>query len=196
MPAKLSDQTLTDGLTPIVSFTYPDEANRLANTNRTPSTITLAIDKVVRQVDTGQLFVVAGIGPLVWRELSQPADEGYVEATGTSTTSATLEDIAGCTFDLTMTQPCRIHAEMTFANSTAGGSPATGAWAISINSVDGTELPRYLSGSNDNGIGAVQTRSGVLGPGTYTVKGRHRRVSGSSTVNTDVAQLFALCVAP
>jgi hypothetical protein len=81
---------------------------------------------------------------------------------------------------------------MTFANSTTGGSPATGGWAVNINAVDQTEYTRYLSGSNDAGIGAAAGRVTGLSAGTYTVKGRHRRVSGSSTVNTDVATLHTM----
>jgi hypothetical protein len=122
------------------------------------------------------------------------ADAGYDEATGLTTTSATLEDITGLTFDVTLPATGRIMADMVVQTSTTGGSPATGAWAISINSVDGTEIARYLSGVNDTGALAVLARSISLGAGTYTVKGRHRRVSGASTVNTDVAQLSAIAV--
>lgn len=129
-------------------------------------------------------------------EEAAPILNGYDEETGgVSTTSAVLVDITGLTFDLTTITSGRILALMTFAASTTGGSPATGAWAISINGVDGTELSRYLSGSNDMGLGPVQARSATLAAGTYTVVGRFRRVSGSSTLNTDVSQLSALFVA-
>lgn len=125
-------------------------------------------------------------------------DEGYAEATGQSTTSATLEDITGTSFTITvpsgLPSTVTIVARMTIGNSTTGGSPATGGWAISINSVDGTEIVRYLSGTNDAGMGGVQARTTGLGAGSYTVVGRHRRVTGSSTVNSDVAQVEALAV--
>lgn len=130
--------------------------------------------------------------------VSVTAAEGFDEATGQSTTSATLEDITGLTFDLVVPAglpgDAAILASMSVQCSTTGGSPATGAWAISINSVDGTEISRYLSGTNDSGSLGVQARVTGLGAGTYTVKGRHRRVSGTSTVNTDVAQLSAFAV--
>jgi hypothetical protein len=122
-------------------------------------------------------------------------DNGYDEVTSpVGTTSGTLEDITGLTFDVTLAATGRIVANMTVQTSTTGGSPATGAWAISINSVDGTEIQRYLSGTNDTGSLGVQARSASLGAGTYTVKGRHRRASGSSTVNTDVAELSAIAI--
>lgn len=111
------------------------------------------------------------------------------EVTGQTTVSATLEDIPGLTFDLTTPVAGRILAEMSMGSSSSG-SGVVGAWAISIDSVDQTEIPRELSGVTDNGMGSVKGWAD-LSAGTYTVKGRHRRVSGGSTVNTDVAQLVA-----
>lgn len=123
------------------------------------------------------------------------ADQDYDEVTTQPTTSATLEDIAGLTFNLTvptdLPSVAVIRAILVVQCSTTGGSPATGAWAISIDAADGTEIQRYLSGTNDTGVLVVMARTAGLGAGTYTVKGRHRRVSGASTVNTDVAQLKA-----
>ena len=133
-----------------------------------------------------------------WRMLAPDHEvlDGFDEiTTPASTTSGTLVDITGLTFDLVTTRTGKINAAMTFQASTTGGSPATGAWTISINSADGTEMARYLSGTNDTGIGAAQTRSVSLPPGTYTVVGRHRRVSGASTLNTDAAQLHATFIA-
>lgn len=121
-------------------------------------------------------------------------DENGAEATGQSTTSATLADITGCTCTVTIPtgRTGRIHAIMTIQASTTGGSPATGGWAVNINGADKTESQRYLSGANDRGLGAVSGRTSGLSAGTYTVKGRHRRASGSSTVNTGVATLHAV----
>lgn len=139
--------------------------------------------------------VMEGIAVVIGTEASRPTLNGYDEATGQSTTNVALEDITGLTFDLVTAVQGRIVALMTIDCSTTGGAPATGAWAISINSVDGTEMTRSLSGFNDMGALSVQARSASLAPGTYTVKGRHRRVSGASTINTDIAQLSALFVA-
>ena len=113
-----------------------------------------------------------------------------------STTSATLVDITGLTFDLVVPTGAVAHilATMTVQCSTTGGSPAVGAWAISIGGVDGTEIQRSLSGTLDTGSLSVQAGRTGLTAGTYTVKGRHRRVSGSSTLDTDVAQLLAEAV--
>jgi hypothetical protein len=81
----LSAQTLTDGLTPIVAFTYPTEADRLADTNRTPSTIALAVDKVCRQVDTGDLYRWDGAA---WQSLTA-GTYGISLVTGSSATRYT-----------------------------------------------------------------------------------------------------------
>jgi hypothetical protein len=135
-----------------------------------------------------------------WRIISAEREpvqvRGYDEVTGVATTNAALEDITGLTFTITIPvgRTGIIRASMSFQNSTTGGSPAVGAWAININSVDGTELQRNLSGSNDIGIGNVKTESAALTAGTYTVVGRHRRVSGAATVNTDVGQLEAVAL--
>lgn len=122
-------------------------------------------------------------------------DSGYVEATAQSTTSAVLEDIAGASISITVPagQTARVFAEVSISSSTTGGAPSTAAWAVAIDSVDGTEMPRFLSGSNDNGLGSAKA-SRVLSAGTYTVQARHRRVSGGSTINTDVAQLIAFAI--
>jgi len=126
------------------------------------------------------------------------ADQNFDEVTGQSTTSATLEDIPGLTFNLTipagLPSTAVIRASMAVQCSTTGGSPATGAWAINIAAADGTEIARYMSGLNDTGSVSVKMRASGLGAGSYVVKGRHRRISGASTVDTDVAQLEAIVV--
>lgn len=130
------------------------------------------------------------------QEVNLVTDQDFSEVTGQSTTAAALENIAGNSFQLTIPtgRTGRILATLTVQTSTTGGAPATGGWAIQINSVDGGEIQRYLSGTNDSGALAVQARSASLTPGNYTVQGRHRRVSGTSTVNTDRAQLAAIAV--
>jgi hypothetical protein len=124
------------------------------------------------------------------------ADHGYDEATGQTTVSATLEDITGLTFDVVIPTGYtgRVAAMMVVQCSTTGGAPATGGWAIDINGTDGTEIQRYLSGTNDTGSLSCQARSVSLAAGTYTVQGRHRRASGTSTVNSDVAQLIGWAI--
>lgn len=126
-------------------------------------------------------------------EEAAPILDGYDTATGQSTTAAALEDIPGLTFDLVLTTAGRISAIMTVECSLTGTPASTvGGWAVSIAGSDGTEIQRHMDTIGDPGALAVQFRNDTpLSAGTYTVKGRHRRVSGSNTVNTDKAQLSA-----
>lgn len=119
---------------------------------------------------------------------------GYDEITSpVTTTSATLEDITGLTFNLTVPagSTATIVACMTL-QCEAGGANVTGAWAISINSVDGPDVERNMSTANTTGSVACQHRQIGLTAGSYAVTGRHRRVSGASTANTDSAQLSGM----
>lgn len=119
------------------------------------------------------------------------AAQGFGEVTGQSTVAAALEDIVGLTFDVTLPFAGRINAIMTAQTTITGAVPTTGAWAVNINGVDGTEMRRYIAAATDTGSLAVQAQSTLLAAGTYTVKGRHYRVAGTATVNTDLAQLSA-----
>lgn len=122
-------------------------------------------------------------------------DSDYDEAAGQTTVSATLEDITGLTFDLTVPagQTATIRAAMSIESSGVGAN-VTGAWAIEINSVDGTEIARTMTTAAESGSVSVQAEQTTLTAGAYTVQGRHRRVAGATTVNTDVAQLSAYAV--
>lgn len=113
-----------------------------------------------------------------------------------STTSAALEDMVGHDTTVTLDTPGRIAAVMSVeADSTGGGSNATGAWAIEINGVDYGEIGRFLSGTNDLGALCVAARSALLAAATYTVQGRHRRRSGDKTVTSEASTLVAFAVA-
>ena len=110
-----------------------------------------------------------------------------------TTVSATLVDITGLTVTVTLNNTARILAFLVFScSSTGGGSNALGGWAVSIDGTDGTEMQRFLSGSNDQGIGAAMMRSAAKTAGAYTINGRHRRVSGSKTISTDLATLIVV----
>ncbi len=203
MSQTLSSQTAANGLTPVVAFTYADAANRIADTNRTPPTIELAVDKAARQVDTGDLYIVESLGPLVWRPLSPglALSSGYKESTiSTLSSNSALVDIAQdsdaevLSFTITLKIAAKVHALMTFQASSgaAGGAGIVGEWAISIDGTDGGNKTRSLSGANDEGIGAIQYQTpDALDPGDYVVTGRHRRVSGTRDLETDSAELRA-----
>jgi hypothetical protein len=110
-----------------------------------------------------------------------------------STTSASLEDITGSTLDITLQQAGKIAVTMAFSCYTvSGAASSTIAFSVSIDGTDHDEMQRYLSGTSDRGIGALTHLSDELAAGTYTVKGRFRRVSGTATPGTDHVSLVAL----
>jgi hypothetical protein len=111
--------------------------------------------------------------------------QGFASIAGfVTTTSGTLVDVTGLSFSITLPAPGDIWALFNLeAQSTGGSGAILSAWAVSINAADQTERQRYLSGTNDRGLGGVAGRVS-LGAGTYTVTARHRRVSGASTLNT------------
>lgn len=128
-------------------------------------------------------------------EEAKPVGNGYVEqGTTQTTTSGTLENVTGASFNLTTNVSGRIMAALSIECSVTGAG-STGAWAISINSVDGTEIQRFISAGAEIGAVSIQARSATLAAGTYTVQARHRRAVGGGTINTDLAQLSALFVA-
>lgn len=124
-----------------------------------------------------------------------PVSNFLALAAPVSTVAASLEDMAGFSFSVTLAEDARIFAMMTIeCDSTGGGSNAEGAWAISINSVDIGEIGRFLSGTADLGALTVIARSAVLTAGAYTVQGRHYRRAGAKTVTSEAACLFAAVV--
>lgn len=110
-----------------------------------------------------------------------------------TTTSPALEDIPGLTFDLILPAAGRILAIMTVESKRDGPTATVGAWAISINGVDGQEKQRQFPTNGSPGSCTVMAFAS-LAAGPYTVKGRHRRVSGTSDVDTDISQLLAIAV--
>jgi len=116
----------------------------------------------------------------------------YVElAAPVSTTSATLEDVSGMSVNITLDEAVEIAVVTSFEIATqSGASASTIGIAININGTDYDEYQRYLSGTNDFGIGAITHRSAELAPGTYTVKLRFRRVSGVATPGLNHADLL------
>lgn len=122
-----------------------------------------------------------------------PSD--YVELPAPDTTiSPTLVDIVGMSITVTLTTASHILGILTWdCDTTGGGTNAQAAFAVEINSVDGQEVERFLSGTNDMGTGASQFRTAApVAAGIYTIKGRWRRVAGTRTLQCTHAQLSAL----
>ena len=111
------------------------------------------------------------------------------------TVSATLET-TGVEASVTLEGPAKIAAFASFEIATQGGGGSATVIGLALE-IDGTvhdEVQRYLSGSNDQGIGSIVHRSSdTLYPaGTYTAKLLFRRVSGTLTPGINVADLLVL----
>ena len=76
-----------DGIHPPYSFSFPTEADRLANTNRV-GVGAWAAGKFVRQEDTGELYAVKSTAPLEYRQVGGGA-VALGELTDVSTAGAT-----------------------------------------------------------------------------------------------------------
>jgi len=120
----------------------------------------------------------------------------YVELeTPIGTTSETLEDVSGMSTTITLEEAVEIAVMATFeAQTQSGASASTLAVAISIDGVTYDEYQRYLSGTNDYGIGSITHRSEELAAGTYTIKLRFRRVSGVATPGLNHADMLVMAM--
>lgn len=132
--------------------------------------------------DTGGDFTVTGDDELTGTALA---------ALGLAAAGNKVESV------FTIAGPARIMALMNISSqSTGGGQDAVGGWAVQIDGVNGREYARELDGTRDRMMGGANMRSDPLPAGTYSIKGMHRRVSGTRTVQTNVAGLLCWPVAP
>lgn len=118
-----------------------------------------------------------------WPDGMSIVDLGYVTATATTAGTGALEDITSATVDVVIPAGATgsVIGVMTFQTTTTTGGAKTGGWVVDIGGTDGPQLDRYLSGTNDTGVGAVQFMRTGLSAGTYTVKGEHLTSVGSIT---------------
>lgn len=106
----------------------------------------------------------------------------YTEMTTTrTTTSAALEDITGTDTAITLYRPAILAVWMNCHVGSDGICDL--GLAIRIQSTDHDEVRVHMNGSTDDGTAAVVHRGdSVLPVGTYTIKGRFRRISGSPKI--------------
>jgi hypothetical protein len=114
----------------------------------------------------------------------------YVEMTTVRTvTSGTLIDIPGVTADITLDSTVNIAVFMNCEISSDGACDL--GLAISINGTDHDVVTTHLDGSSDGGKATVIHRTTTpLAAGTYTVKGRFLRGSGTATPQVDRADFL------
>jgi hypothetical protein len=136
----------------------------------------------------GELLVADGTtGP------SGITPTSYVEmTTPDTTTSASLEDITGATTTITLQRTSHIAAWLNLHVS-ASATCDYGV-AINFNGTDEDEGVIHLTATDEGNVGIVHRTTTELPPGTYTIKGRHRRISGGGTPETDRADLLVMAM--
>lgn len=127
---------------------------------------------------------VAGKLPSSYAELASPL----------GTTSATFET-TGVETTITLDEAVEIACMASFEVATqSGASASTIEVAFEIDGTIHDAHARYLSGSNDVGIGAIVHRTGELAAGTYGVKLMFRRVSGVATPGLNSADMLVMAM--
>jgi len=114
-----------------------------------------------------------------------------------TTTSATLVDIPSSTLTITNTVSAVLLVWLIVTADLSTGANTTLAVSINIDGVDSNETQVFITGSSAWVAVTLTEASGVtsavpLSPGTHTVKGRYRRVSGSGTVEIDGGDITAM----
>jgi hypothetical protein len=119
------------------------------------------------------------------------------DITGPSTTtSATLVDIPNSTVTITNTVSAILWVVMTVTVDLSSGSSTTVAIAVNIDGVDSNENSSFFSATGYQ-IMTKNECSGVasatpLSPGSHTIKGRYRIVSGAGTARVNSGEITAM----
>jgi hypothetical protein len=178
--ATVEDET-TFGITPDAgASTDASAADHTHGSPANPVTVAALEALGVR----GELVVVDGTtGP------TGVIPSSYVEmTTPDTTTSATLEDIAGATTTITIQRPSDIAVWMT-AHVSAGAVCGLGL-AINIDGTDHDATTTHLTSTDEGNVAIMHRTVNKFNPGTYTVKGRMQRVSGGGTPSVDRVDLL------
>lgn len=107
-----------------------------------------------------------------------------------TTTSASLEDIPDVTTTITLQRTSHVAAWM--SAQVSGSGVCVIGLAINFNGTDHDEMQFAIAGADAGVVSIVHRTATELPPGTYTVKGRMRRVSGASTPSVDRADLLVM----
>lgn len=115
---------------------------------------------------------------------------------GQTSSSGTLVDITGSTLTLANTVSAVLWVMMSVTLDLSVGSSTTIAVAVSIDGVDSNENTSFFSATGYQVLTKNEC-SGVsspipLSPGTHTVKGRYRVVSGGGTARIDGGEITAV----
>jgi hypothetical protein len=122
-----------------------------------------------------------------------PTEYNQLATATTAGVTGAYVAIPGLTGSISIDVNTNIHAAMSFeAQSSGVGTDATLGVLIKLGPITGPEHNRFLSGTNDRGLGSVQARTGVLTAGTYTYTAYYRKVSGTKDVQINKAELHVM----
>lgn len=174
-PATTVTDETTWGITPAVGS--DDEYARQDHTHGSPA-----------EPVGGELLVADGMtGP------NGITPTAYVEEADVhTTTSGTLEDIPDVTTTITLQRTSHVAAWLN--TQISGSGVCVIGIAVNLNGSDHDEVQHAISGTDAATLSVVHRTSTELAPGTYTVKGRMRRVSGASTPEVDRADLLVMAM--
>lgn len=147
-------------------------------------------------IGVGPAGPTGATGPAGASAVAGKLPNSYVElAAPEGVTSATLVDIPGMSTTITLEETVEIAVLCSFELQTqSGASASTIGIAVNINGTDYDSYERYLSGTNDTGIGAITHRSAELAAGTYTVKMRFQRTAGVSTPGVNHMDMIVMAL--
>lgn len=112
-----------------------------------------------------------------------------------NTTNAALVDITGMVLTLANTLACKFLVSLTGDFNTTGAGTATSiAYAVNVDGVDHDEQHLDFANVDTDQTGALVHTSLTLSPGTHTIKGRMRRVSGTQTAVFTSGMLTAVAL--
>jgi hypothetical protein len=117
----------------------------------------------------------------------------YVEmTTPDTTTSATLEDITGATTDITLIRTSHVAAWM--AAHVSASADCTLGLALNFDGTDHDVVDTHLGTTSEGSVTVLHRTTTALAAGTYTIKGRMKRVSGGGTPSVDRVDLFVMAM--
>jgi hypothetical protein len=126
-----------------------------------------------------------------------PSTYVATETAVTGGVTGTFIAIPGITGTIEIDTNVPVHGIMTFeAESSGVGTNSTIGVCIQIADDTGPEHQRFLSGTNDLGLGSVQHKTSSLTTGTHSFTGYYRKVSGTKDVQINKAEMHVFAMLP
>lgn len=144
---------------------------------------------------TGPTGEIGPTGPTGANAIAGKLPNAFVTmSTLRTTTSSSLSDITGVLTNLTIESTVEVLAIMNCQVQLISGGASIIGLAISINGVDSQVVYAEVNDTPTNIVVPVVFRSSALVAGTYVIKGRMLRYSGTGTVGVSKVDLVAIAM--